>query len=223
MTSRPGSWPSSGCRSGRDPAGRAGRCPWRRWSASCAGSASTRTPRRRCPRPGRRPAGPARRCDRRRRPAAGAGRPDPEHWWGLRPLELRRTAPVVPAGRSGPAVRAASWPASWPARGSGSCPGRRAAESARSTAASFGSVVHVLTDHGARTGCRPGRAHRPSGTGLAPARLRRQLAVRGRAGRGGVGAGTVRGLAAGPARSASCSAPRWRSPAGRPGRRSGSS
>ena len=40
--------PSSACRSASCPGGRAGRCPCRRWSASCAASASTRTPRRAC-------------------------------------------------------------------------------------------------------------------------------------------------------------------------------
>ncbi len=46
-----------------------------------------------------------------------------------------------------------------------------------------------------RRRCLAGRAVRPPRPGLGPARLRRQLAVGGRAGRGRVGAGTVRDLA----------------------------
>ena len=79
--------------------------------------------------------------------AAGA---DPDRWWGLKPLTTAHR-PVLPEEE--------------PVRLSGSelarilaCPrhwflSRQArAEAARSTAASFGSVIHVLTDHGARTG-----------------------------------------------------------------------
>ena len=75
---------------------------------------------------------------------------DPAHWWGLQPLSSA-ARPVVPPDE--------------PVRMSGSqlagilaCPrqwflSRQArAQSARSAAASFGSVIHVLTDHGARTG-----------------------------------------------------------------------
>ena len=75
---------------------------------------------------------------------------DPDRWWGLQPLTAA-AHPVVPPEE--------------PVRLSGSqlasilaCPrqwflARQArAESVRSSAASFGSVIHVLTDHGARTG-----------------------------------------------------------------------
>jgi hypothetical protein len=75
---------------------------------------------------------------------------DPDRWWGLHPLSAAGR-PVVPEEE--------------PVRLSGSqlagilaCPRRwflsrqARAEGARSTAASFGSVIHVLTDHGARTG-----------------------------------------------------------------------
>jgi len=75
---------------------------------------------------------------------------DPDRWWGLHALSTA-ARPVLPEEE--------------PVRLSGSqlagilsCPrqwflARQArAEGARSTAASFGSVIHVLTDHGARTG-----------------------------------------------------------------------
>jgi ATP-dependent exoDNAse (exonuclease V) beta subunit len=75
---------------------------------------------------------------------------DPDRWWGLHPLSAAGR-PVVPeeepvrlSGSQLAGVLACSrrWFLSRQAR----------AEGARSTAASFGSVIHVLTDHGARTG-----------------------------------------------------------------------
>jgi RecB family exonuclease len=83
--------------------------------------------------------------DREGRPLAPAARP--EHWWGMRPLS-RADQPLVPPGE--------------PVQLSGSqlakvltCPrqwflARKAqGESVRTTAATFGSVVHVLAEYGA--------------------------------------------------------------------------
>ena len=75
---------------------------------------------------------------------------DPDRWWGLRPLSTA-DRPVVPAEEpvrlsgsqlAGILACPRQWFLSRQARG----------ESVRSAAASFGSVIHVLTDHGARTG-----------------------------------------------------------------------
>ena len=148
-----------------------------------------------------RPAGPA----RRRPPTSTAGR------W-CRPLTpgaggacraQRAGAPGGGRRRSRSRCRAASWAAVL------ACPrqwflARQAqAESIRNPAATFGSVVHVLAEHGAPGRAVPDcrrRAVRPSRPGLGSARLRRQLAVGGRAGRGGVGARALPGLAGGPHR-----------------------
>ena len=77
----------------------------------------------------------------------------PDRWWGLRPLS-RAPEPVVAAGSavhlSGSQLGAVlGCPRQW-------FLARKAqAESARSTAASFGSVVHVLAEHGARAEAEP--------------------------------------------------------------------
>ncbi|MCW2811498.1 MAG: putative ATP-dependent helicase [Friedmanniella sp.] len=77
----------------------------------------------------------------------GAARP--EQWWGMRPLS-DAPEPVVAAGSavhlSGSQLASVlACPRQW-------FLARKAqAETARSTAASFGSVVHVLAEHGART------------------------------------------------------------------------
>ena len=180
-------------------AARAGRCPSPPWSASCARSASTRRLRpalreQAADRLARLARGHRRRTAVRWPPAA-----DPDRWWGLRPLSSA-ARPGACRRSSRCSCPAASWPACWPARGSGSSPGRRAPSRSRSTAASFGSVIHVLAEHGAAHRRRSGRADRAPGRGLAPARLRRQLAVGGRAGRGRGRPGTLRQLAAGPDR-----------------------
>ena len=122
---------------------------------------------------------------------------DPAQWWGLQPLSSA-ARPVVQPDE--------------PVRMSGSqlagvlaCPrqwflSRQAqAESARSAAATLRlGDPRADRPRGPDRG-RSGRADRPSRCGLASARLRRQLAVGGRAGGGGVGPGAVRDLAGGPA------------------------
>jgi len=85
--------------------------------------------------------------DARGRPLVPAARP--ETWWGLRPLSDGAqpvVAPGAPVHLSGSQLGAVlTCPRQW-------FLSRQAhAESARSTAASFGSVVHVLAEYGART------------------------------------------------------------------------
>ena len=119
MTSRPGSWPSSACRYASSPAGRDGRCPWPRWSASCAGRVDPEAS------PGLREQAAIRLArladasDRDGHPLAPA---PPRALVGDAATDSA-DQPVVPA-RSRCGCRAASWPGSWPARGSGSWPGR---------------------------------------------------------------------------------------------------
>jgi superfamily I DNA/RNA helicase/RecB family exonuclease len=75
---------------------------------------------------------------------------DPAHWWGLQPLSsssrpvLQPDEPVRLSGSQLASILACprQWFLSRQAR----------AQSVRSAAASFGSVIHVLTDHAARTG-----------------------------------------------------------------------
>ncbi|HYP46585.1 MAG TPA: ATP-dependent DNA helicase [Propionibacteriaceae bacterium] len=73
---------------------------------------------------------------------------NPERWWGMRPLTVAPepvVAPLAPVRLSGSQLAAVlSCPRQW-------FLARKAqAESARAAAASFGSVVHVLAEHGAR-------------------------------------------------------------------------
>ena len=103
-------------------------------------------------RAGGRPAGPARgrRPTTDGRPLVPGGRPDA--LVGDAAARARPVAPVVPADEpvrlSGqPARRRPGLPAAVVP-----VPAGARAESARSAAASFGSVVHVLAEHGARTG-----------------------------------------------------------------------
>ena len=73
----------------------------------------------------------------------------PDSWWGMRPLSVADTpvaAPGDPVRLSGSQLdRVLGCPRQWflarQAQG----------EPVRSTAASFGSLVHVLAEHGART------------------------------------------------------------------------
>ena len=144
--------PDRARRAGPGPrrAGPAGRCPWPRWSASCAGSASTR---RRRPRLREQAASRLARladaADADGRPLAPGGRPATAGG-GMRPLSSAArpvVAPDEPVRLSGSQLAGVlacprQWFLSRQAR----------AESVRSTAASFGSVIHVLADHGARTG-----------------------------------------------------------------------
>ena len=138
---------------------------------SCAGQRRSRDLAA-APGAGRRPARAAGRRDRCRRPAARARLRDPTHWWGMRPL-TRADRPVVPPGQPVHLSGSQLGDGVWPARGSGSWPGRPRASPRAAAAASFGSVVHVLAEHGAQQSRRPRRALRPSGVGLGPARLRR--------------------------------------------------
>jgi superfamily I DNA/RNA helicase/RecB family exonuclease len=96
----------------------------------------------------------------------GDGRPlvsaaDPHRWWGMLPVS--DTDPGAPSGPDGPVGVPPVVPPDAPIQLSGSqlasalaCPrqwflSRRAqAEQARGSAASFGSVIHVLAEHGAR-------------------------------------------------------------------------
>ncbi|HSU37769.1 MAG TPA: ATP-dependent DNA helicase, partial [Propionibacteriaceae bacterium] len=74
----------------------------------------------------------------------------PENWWGMRPISHSAQPVVAPGDRvrlsgsqlAGVLACPRQWFLSRQAHGEG----------ARSTAASFGSVVHVLADHSARTG-----------------------------------------------------------------------
>ena len=129
-----------------------------------------------------------------------------------------RTRPWPSARRTSRSrCRAASSPGCWAVRGSGSCPARARPTRPGTRPPRFGSVIHVLADHGARSGVPAGRAGLAPGAGVGSAELRRQLAVVGRAGRGRGGAGSVRHLAGGPTRDG---AARHRGPvpgAGRPG------
>ncbi len=82
------------------------------------------------------------------RPLVPAARP--ENWWGMRPVSQSTQPVVAPAERvrlsgsqlAGVLACPRQWFLARQAHGEG----------ARSTAASFGSVVHVLADHSARTG-----------------------------------------------------------------------
>ena len=107
--------------------------------------------------------------DRDGRPLVLAARPSTG---GVCVHSLERTDPSCQR-RSRSGFPAVSWPACLPARGSGSWPARLMASRCAATAASFGSVVHVLADHGARTGAELDELTEPSGVGVAPAELRR--------------------------------------------------
>lgn len=85
----------------------------------------------------------------------GHGRPlvpaaDPAHWWGMRELSDRAmttpvTAPELPIALSGSQLAGLlGCPREWFLSRKGQ------ADPARNTAATFGSVIHVLADHGAR-------------------------------------------------------------------------
>ena len=177
-------------------AGRAGRCPCRPWSASSAGSASTRRRRRSLREQAADPAGPAgrRHCDDDGRPLVAAARPEQlvgacvrsasrrSRWW-------RRSEPVRLSGSQLAGVLACprQWFLSRQAHG-GVGPQHRG-------------QLRLGGPRARRARCphrrRSGRAHRAPRLGLAPARLRRQLAVGGGAGGGRVRPGTLRDLAGG--------------------------